>query len=67
MLLAHTAWELTPAGKTATEETWLTARERAMHQVRDELRTGFRLTDPLLAAWITDNPPRAHRGRARTD
>ena len=117
MLLAHTVWELTPAGKTATEETWLTARERAMHQVRDELRTvwtglptsqrraltaiaenttplyaagrrhggsrggaissaitaledrgeitedpttrtGFRLTDPLLAAWITDSPPR---------
>jgi hypothetical protein len=117
MLLAHAVWELTPAGKTATEETWLAARERAMHQVRDELRTvwsalptshrrtltaiaenttplyaagrrhggsrggaissattaledqgeitkdphtptGYRLTDPLLAAWITDNPPR---------
>jgi hypothetical protein len=119
MLLAHTVWELTPSGATATEETWLTARERAMRQVGDELRTawstlpashrraltavaentsalyasgrrhggsrgggvhtavqaledrgeisqdpsartGFRLTDPLLAAWITDNPPRQH-------
>jgi hypothetical protein len=119
MLLAHTVWELTPSGAAATEETWLTARERAMHQIRDELRTAwstlpashrraltavaentsalyasrrrhggsrggaihtavqaledrgeitkdpgtrtcFRLTDPLLAAWITDNPPRQH-------
>ena len=117
MLLAHTVWELTPHGATATEETWEAARERSMRQVRDELRTvwsalatsqrraltaiaenttplyaagrrhggsrggaisgaitaledrgeitedpttrtGFRLTDPLLAAWITDNPPR---------
>lgn len=113
MLLAHAVWELTPAGGAATEETWLTARERAMSQVRDELRTvwsalgtghrrvltaiaenttplyaagrrhggsrggavssaaaaledrgeitedrttrtGFRLTDPLLARWIAD-------------
>ena len=115
MLLAHTAWELTPVGATATEETWEAAYKRAMHQVRDELRTvwsslpashrraltavaentdalyatsrrhggsrggaihtaakaledrgeitrdpsartGFRLADPLLAAWITDDP-----------
>jgi hypothetical protein len=113
MLLAHAVWELTPGAATATEETWLAARERAMRQVGDELRTtwsglsaghrraltavaentsalyaagrrhggsrggaihtavrvledrgeiakdpdtrtGFRLTDPLLAAWITD-------------
>jgi hypothetical protein len=113
MLLAHTVWELTPNEATATEETWQAARERAMRQVGDELRTawsglsashrraltavaentdalyaagrrhggsrggaihtavraledrgeitrdpsartGFRLTDPLLAAWITD-------------
>jgi hypothetical protein len=113
MLLAHTVWDLTPSEETATEETWLTARERALQQVRDELRTvwsalptshrraltsvaenttslyaagrrhggsrggtvhtavkaledrgeiaedsntstGFRLTDPLLAAWIAD-------------
>jgi uncharacterized protein len=113
MLLAHAVWELTPSGKTATEETWLAARERALQQVRDELRTawsalptgqrraltavaenttplyasgrghggsrggavhtaikaledrgeiakdpntrtGYRLTDPLLGAWITD-------------
>jgi hypothetical protein len=119
MLLAHTLWELTPSGATATKATWLAAGERAMNQVRDELRTvwstmpashrraltavaenasglyasgrrhggsrgggvhtavgaledrgeitkdpgtrtGFRLTDPLLAAWITDNPPRQH-------
>jgi uncharacterized protein len=117
MLLAHTVWELTPSEATATEETWQAARERAMHQVGDELRTawsslsvshrraltavaentsalyasgrrhggsrggaihaavlaledrgeiakdssartGFRLTDPLLAAWITNGPPR---------
>lgn len=115
MLLAHTVWELTPSAATATEETWRAARERAMNQVRDELRTvwsglsashrraltavaentsalyaagrrhggsrggavhtavqalgdrgeiardpnartGFRLTDPLLAAWIADDP-----------
>ncbi len=114
MLLAHTLWELTPSGQAATEETWQAAYERAMHQVRDELRTtwtalpaghrraltavaenttplyaaarrhggsrggaihaaiqaledrgeiapdaaartGYRLTDPLLAAWIEDD------------
>lgn len=113
MLLAHSVWDLTPGEATATEETWQAARERAMSQVRDELRTvwsglsashrraltavaentsalyaagrrhggsrggaihtavqalgdrgeiardpdartGFRLTDPLLAAWIAD-------------
>jgi uncharacterized protein len=113
MLLAHTVWELTPSGQGATEEIWQTAYERAMHQVRDELRTtwtalpaghrraltaiaentsalyaagrrhggsrggaihtavqalqdrgeidedatartGYRLTDPLLAAWIAE-------------
>ncbi len=113
MLLAHTLWELTPSGRAATEETWQAAYERAMHQVRDEMRTawtalpaghrraltavaenttplyaaarrhggsrggavhaairaledrgeiaadaaartGYRLTDPLLAAWIVD-------------
>jgi hypothetical protein len=113
MLLAHSAWDLTPSQETATEKTWLAARERALQQVRDELRTvwsalptshrraltavaenttplyaagrrhggsrggtvhtavraledrgeiaedpsartGFRLTDPLLAAWIAD-------------
>lgn len=113
MLLAHTLWELTPAGRAATEETWLAARDRASAQVRDELRavwtalpsgqrriatsvaentvalyaadrqhggsrggavgtavqalldrgeivsdpstpTGYRLTDPLLAAWIVE-------------
>jgi hypothetical protein len=117
MLLAHTVWEHTPDGATATEETWEAARERAMRQVRDELRTvwsnlspshrraltavaentdalyaagrrhggsrggaihaavkaledrgeiaqdpsartGYRLTDPLLAAWIVDDPAR---------
>jgi hypothetical protein len=113
MLLAHAVWELTPSGGAATEETWHAAYDRAMDQVRDELRaiwtslptshrrvltavaenttplyaagrshggsrggavhtairaledrgeiaadpsarTGHRLTDPLLAAWITD-------------
>jgi hypothetical protein len=113
MLLSHTVWDLTLSGTRATEETWLAARERALQQVRDELRTawsalptghrralttiaenttnlyaagrrhggsrggavhsavraledrgeitkdadthtGFRLTDPLLAAWILD-------------
>jgi hypothetical protein len=117
MLLAHTVWDLTPGEATASEETWQAARERAMSQVRDELRTvwsglsashrraltavaentsalyaagrrhggsrggaihtavqaledrgeiakdpgartGFRLTDPLLAAWIADGLPR---------
>lgn len=38
MLLAHVLWELTPEGETATEESWLSAYDRAMHEVRDELR-----------------------------
>jgi len=113
MLLAHAVWELTGSGAVASEETWNAAYERAMRQVRDELRatwvalpashrramtviaenatplyasgrhhggsrggsirnatraledrgeiitdhgtrTGYRLTDPLLAAWITE-------------
>jgi uncharacterized protein len=113
MLLAHAIWELTPAGESATEETWLGAYEHVMLQTGDELRaiwtglptsqrraltaiaensaalyssgrryggsrggalraavqalldrgeivddrtarTGYRLTDPFLAAWIAD-------------
>jgi hypothetical protein len=113
MLLAHAIWEFTPSGAAATEETWEAAYQRAMAQVRDELRaiwtalptshrralttvaentsplyatgrghggsrggavrtairaledngeitadastrTGYRLTDPLLGAWIID-------------
>jgi hypothetical protein len=38
MLLAHTLWELTQPGDTASEETWLGAYDRVMHQARDELR-----------------------------
>lgn len=38
MLLAHVLWELTPEGKTATEEHWLAAYDRVMRDVRDELR-----------------------------
>ncbi len=38
MLLAHVLWELTPEGETATEETWLSAYDRVMREVRDELR-----------------------------
>lgn len=41
MLLAHAVWELTPQGEAATEETWQAAYERAMRQVRDELRTAW--------------------------
>jgi hypothetical protein len=122
MLLAHAVWELTPSQATATEETWQAAYQRAMNQVRDELRTvwsglpashrraltavaentsalyaaarrhggsrggavhtaiqsledhgeiardpstrtGYRLTDPLLAAWITDNQRGGRSGR----
>lgn len=118
MLLAHAVWELTPAGESASEETWNLAFDRAIRQVRDELRaiwtalptsqrralttiaentsqlysagrihggsrggavrsairvledrgeisadrsarTGYRLIDPLLAAWIVDGRPGA--------
>ena len=38
MLFAHALWDLTPEGETATEETWLAAYDRVMHEVRDELR-----------------------------
>lgn len=38
MLLAHVLWELTPEGQEASEETWLAAYERVMHEVREELR-----------------------------
>jgi uncharacterized protein len=38
MLLAHMLWDLTPPGETASDETWLAAYDRVMHQVRDELR-----------------------------
>jgi hypothetical protein len=38
MLLAHLLWELTPPGATADEQTWLAAYDRAMAEVRDELR-----------------------------
>jgi hypothetical protein len=49
MLLAHSIWELTPGGETASEETWHAAYERAIQQVRDELR----------AIWVT--LPTSHR------
>jgi uncharacterized protein len=113
MLLAHTVFDLTRRGQPATDEIWQSAYERALHQVREEMRavwsalptsqrrvltavaenavplyaagrshggsrggavrsavraledrgevvsdpharTGYRLTDPLLAAWIAD-------------
>jgi hypothetical protein len=116
MLLAHALWDLTPEGETATEETWLAAYDRVMHEVRDELRavwsalpasqrrvlaavaegregiyaagrrhggsrggaavkatealvdrgevaedpstaSGFRVIDPLLAAWVNEGRP----------
>lgn len=111
MLLAHCLWDMTPAGESATEDTWVHAFDRAMSDIQDELRavwsglsvgqrrvlvavaentsglyaaarshggsrggavssardalldagevveypesrTGYRLVDPLLAAWI---------------
>jgi hypothetical protein len=113
MLLAHCLWDATPAGETATEETWMCAYDQAIRDVQDELRaiwsglpvgqrrvlvtiagntsglyaaartqggsrggavraatsalvdagelvedpaarTGYRVVDPLLAAWIGD-------------
>jgi hypothetical protein len=41
MLLAHVLWELTPEGEAATEETWLSAYDRVMHETRDELRAAW--------------------------
>lgn len=38
MLLAHALWEETPRGSVATEESLRAACDRAMAQVRDELR-----------------------------
>jgi uncharacterized protein len=38
MLLAYVLWELTEDGEEATEEIWLAAYDRVMHEVRDELR-----------------------------
>jgi uncharacterized protein len=38
MLLAHSLWAETPQGATASEGSWQAAYERAMSQVRDELR-----------------------------
>jgi hypothetical protein len=38
MLLAHALWELTPARGRADEQTWAEAHDRALGQVRDELR-----------------------------
>jgi uncharacterized protein len=113
MLLAHNVFELTSPRRVANDETWQSAYEGALHQVRDELRaiwsalptsqrrvltvvaenaaslyaagrshggsrggavrgamraledrgeiaversshSGYRLTDPLLAAWIRE-------------
>ncbi len=41
MLLAHVLWELTPEGEEATEDTWLSAFDRVMHEARDELRAAW--------------------------
>ena len=38
MLLAHLLWERTAPGGRAGEEEWIAAAERAMAEVRDELR-----------------------------
>lgn len=41
MLLAHVLWDLTPTGGEATQETWLTAYDRVMREVHDELRVSW--------------------------
>lgn len=41
MLLAHVLWDLTPDGGEANEETWLTAYDRVMREVHDELRAAW--------------------------
>jgi hypothetical protein len=38
MLLAYVLWELTEEGEEASEETWLTAHDQVIREVRDELR-----------------------------
>lgn len=41
MLLAHVLWDLTPTDGEANEETWLTAYDRVMREVHDELRAAW--------------------------
>ncbi|MEX1142604.1 MAG: hypothetical protein WD993_03850 [Thermoleophilaceae bacterium] len=71
MLLAHCVWDQTPAGETATEETWARAFDRAMNDVQDELRAiwnGLSVSHRRALVGIAENAAglfaatRAHGG-----
>lgn len=46
MLVAHFLWELTPAGGTADEQTFIAARDHALREARGHLRAIFKALKP---------------------
>lgn len=58
MLLAHLLWERTPPGTSSTGEQWQSAAERALVEVRDELRaiwTGLSAGQRRAATAVAEN------------
>jgi hypothetical protein len=68
MLLANALWDAVAPGETAVEEHWFTAYDRAMAEVRDELRaiwTGLSTGQRRVLAAVADNREGLYAGGRR--
>ena len=68
MLLANALWEAVPPGETAAEEHWFSAYDRAMAEVRDELRaiwTGLSTGQRRVLAAVAENREGLYAGGRR--
>jgi hypothetical protein len=68
MLLANALWEEVGPGETAAEEQWFAAYDRAMAEVRDELRaiwTGLSTGQRRVLAAVAENREGLYAGGRR--
>jgi uncharacterized protein len=68
MLLANALWDELGAGETATEEHWFAAYDRAMVEVRDELRaiwTGLTTGQRRVLSTVAENREGLYAGGRR--
>jgi uncharacterized protein len=68
MLLANALWDEVAPGETATEESWFAAHDRAVSEVRDELRaiwTGLSTGQRRVLAAVAENREGLYAGGRR--
>src|SRR5215211_7840801 len=68
MLLANALWDEVGPGETATEENWFAAYDRALSEVRDELRaiwTGLSTGQRRVLAAVAENREGLYAGGRR--